>query len=247
MSKLKDLRKESIGKLNAIKSFNEKVKNFDGDFMKKLDGDAKDLLKNQGKKLQDFADKAKKKLPNTKNIFDGLISDLDKMIGIEEIKGESKIRKYTRESIDETINSTKQVVIDNVKKVLFANDSNFGCGTSSAMPYNDITIKPTEFDFLGTLKMDPATPMGSLLYEDQKQRTSDSEQSRMEREKLIGTTDYLGKGGQFEKNLGISSEDLDLKWYFDKNNDRAFFEISIPKKIFDVIDVLQGKDINLYD
>lgn len=170
MSKLKDLRKESIGKLNAIKSFNEKVKNFDGDFMKKLDGDAKDLLKNQGKKLQDFADKAKKKLPNTKNIFDGLISDLEKMIGIEEIKGESKIRKYTRESIDETINSTKQVVIDNVKKVLFANDSNFGCGTSSAMPYNDITIKPTEFDFLGTLKMDPATPMGTLLYEDQKQR-----------------------------------------------------------------------------
>lgn len=71
-------------------------------------------------------------------------------------------------------------------------------------------------------------------YEDQKQRTSDSEQSRMEREKLIGTTDYLGKGGQFEKNLGIGSEDLDLKWYFDKlsqvRNEYGYVSTQTPEE-----------------
>lgn len=170
MPNYKDLRKEAKGKLNAVKSFNEKLKNFDKDVFKKLDDDAKDWLEKSGKKAQAFADNAKKKIPNTKNLFDDLISDLEKMIGIEAISGETKLRRITRESVNETVKSTKQIVVDNVKKILFSNDSDFGCGVTTKMPFDSLKLKPDEFDFLGTLKMDPTTPMGVMVYEDQNQR-----------------------------------------------------------------------------
>lgn len=53
-------------------------------------------------------------------------------------------------------------------------------------------------------------------YESQKELTAKSGKKEWERQQMFGTTDYLGKGGQFEKNLGISDEQLDLKWYFSK-------------------------------
>lgn len=170
MPNFKDLKKQAKGKLNAAKSFNEKLKDFDKDVLKKFDEDSKDWLEKQGKKAQAFADKAKKKIPNTKNLFDNLVSDLEKMIGIEAISGETKLRRITRESVNETVGSTKQIVIDNVKSILFSNDNDFGCGVSTPMPFDTITIKPNEFDFLGTLKMDPTTPMGLMVYEDQNLR-----------------------------------------------------------------------------
>jgi len=53
-------------------------------------------------------------------------------------------------------------------------------------------------------------------YESKKELTAKSGEKEWERQQMFGTTDYLGKGGQFEKNLGISAEQLDLKWYYSK-------------------------------
>jgi hypothetical protein len=165
MADLKKLRSDAKGKFAALTTIVEKK---DGlkNLTKKLDDDAKELSKNVGKKAQDFADKAKQKIPNFNNVFENLIGDLNKILKTEPVKGESKIRKYTRESVNETTKQIKQVVIDNVKAVLFANDNDFGCGSGSKMPMDALSIKPSEFDFLGTLKMDPASTMGNLVYED---------------------------------------------------------------------------------
>ena len=51
-------------------------------------------------------------------------------------------------------------------------------------------------------------------YENQKELTAKSGERELEKQKMIGATDYLGKGGQFEKNLGFSQEQLDTTWYF---------------------------------
>lgn len=165
MADLKKLRSEAKGKFAALTTIVEKK---DGlkNLTQKLDDDAKELGKNIGKKAQDFADKAKQKIPNYNNVFENLIGDLNKILKTEPVKGESKIRKYTRESVNETTKQIKQVVIDNVKAILFANDNEFGCGSGSKMPMDSLSIKPSEFDFLGTLKMDPASTMGNLVYED---------------------------------------------------------------------------------
>ena len=165
MADLKKLRSDAKGKFAALTTIVEKK---DGlkNLTKKLDDDAKELSKNVGKKAQDFADKAKQKIPNFNNVFENLIGDLNKILKTEPVKGESKIRKYTRESVNDTTKQIKQVVIDNVKAILFANDNDFGCGSGSKMPMDALSIKPSEFDFLGTLKMDPASTMGNLVYED---------------------------------------------------------------------------------
>jgi hypothetical protein len=163
MFDIKDQRRQAIAKFEAIKKINE-MKD-PGDFLSSLDNDVKDFAKNSGKNLQSFLDKNKQKIPNFNNIFGDLTRDLDKILGIDHTKGESKLKIATRESVNETVFFIKQIIVDNIKKALFANDGQYGCGVNTLMPVNDIYLYPSEFDFLSALKIDPTTTMGQIVYE----------------------------------------------------------------------------------
>lgn len=168
MFDFKQKRAEFSAKFEAIKTLSENKTDEFNQFTKNLDSSFDEKLNQFGSNIGAFADKNKKKLPNVSNLFDTLSNDLQKVLKIDPKNGESVLRRITRESVNDTTKEIKNVVVDNLKKVLFANDTNFGCGISTPMPTDQITIKPEEFDFFGVLKINPSTNLGGILYEDNK-------------------------------------------------------------------------------
>lgn len=173
-SKIKEQKSKIKSKIDAVKriaddgekSFNEKSEKF-----------LKDLPTTDalfGKKLSDFAEKRKKKKENNKDIFGELIDTVEGFLGTnnkieinEKSTNKQRLRQHTNDSVNETLKSSKQIVMDSVKKVLFAGDGI--CGTNKSL-INSVTISPSEFDFMNVLTVSPASNSGKIVYEDNKDR-----------------------------------------------------------------------------
>jgi hypothetical protein len=173
-SKIKEQKSKIKAKIDAVKriaddgekSFNEKSNKF-----------LKDLPTTDalfGKKLSDFAEKRKKKKENNKDIFGELIDTVEGFLGTnnkieinEKSTNKQRLRQHTNDSINETLKSSKQIVMDSVKKVLFAGDGI--CGTNKSL-VGSVTISPSEFDFMNVLTVSPVSNSGKIVYEDNKDR-----------------------------------------------------------------------------
>lgn len=132
--------------------------------------DLKTTEKLYKKKFDDFLDKRKKKQENRKDIFSELIDIVESFISIDNRYQNSdkylirqKIKQYAVESIKVTLDSSKQIIQDNVKNILFAGENI--CGANSLISVDNIILKPKEIDFLDLLTIDPASNMGKIVYE----------------------------------------------------------------------------------
>ena len=173
-SKIKEQKSKIKAKIDAVKRIAD-----DGEksFKEKSDKFLKDLPTTDalfGKKLSDFAEKRKKKKENNKDIFGELIDTVEGFLGTnnkieinEKSTNKQRLRQHTNDSINETLKSSKQIVMDSVKKVLFAGDGI--CGTNKSL-INSVTISPSEFDFMNVLTVSPASNSGKIVYEDNKER-----------------------------------------------------------------------------
>jgi hypothetical protein len=167
MADLKDKKNEVKSKFNAIRKASEVKKGVE-DLLHKYDDDLANMNKQIGTTLDAFSDKAnnlKSKIPNVDNIFEKITRDLKGILPVKEKDGESLLRRYTRESVNETVDSIKPIMLGSVQKLFFANDSDMGCGTSTPMKVDSLTISPKEFDFLDMLQTDPQTGLGKIVYE----------------------------------------------------------------------------------
>lgn len=131
--------------------------------LKQFDNTVENIQSQIASSLGDFGEKVKKKLPNTDNIFDRITRDLDQILPKKD--GQSLLRTATRQAIKETSDQIKPIFLSNVRKLFFANDSDFGCGTQTLIPYSGITISPKEFDYLDILQTDPLSNLGKIVYE----------------------------------------------------------------------------------
>jgi hypothetical protein len=162
--------REIKSKVEAIKnSFSDKKTIID-DVHDRYLQDLKTTEQKYKKKFDDFLDKKKKKQENRKDIFSELINIVESFISIDNRYQNSdkylirqKIKQYAIESIKVTLDSSKQIVQDNTKKILFAGENI--CGTNSIFTTDNITLKPKEIDFLDLLTVDPASNMGQIVYE----------------------------------------------------------------------------------
>ena len=173
-SKIKEQKSKIKAKIDAVKRIAD-----DGEksFKEKSDKFLKDLPTTDalfGKKLSDFAEKRKKKKENNKDIFGELIDTVEGFLGTnnkieinEKSTNKQRLRQHTNDSINETLKSSKQIVMDSVKKVLFAGDGI--CGTNKSL-INSVTISPSEFDFMNVLTVSPVSNSGKIVYEDNKER-----------------------------------------------------------------------------
>ena len=173
-SKIKEQKSKIKAKIDAVKRIAD-----DGEktFKEKSDKFLKDLPTTDalfGKKLSDFAEKRKKKKENNKDIFGELIDTVEGFLGTnnkieinEKSTNKQRLRQHTNDSINETLKSSKQIVMDSVKKVLFAGDGI--CGTNKSL-INSVTISPSEFDFMNVLTVSPVSNSGKIVYEDNKDR-----------------------------------------------------------------------------
>ena len=144
--------------------------------------DAKKALK---KKITDLKEKKKKKDAGKlktdifSQILDLVDTFLDKKKSTTFTVKKTYGSKFTRQNfvskdrlhflshqaINTTITSSKNIVMDNVKNILFAGDGI--CGSSTPITLNELTIRPGEFDFMNVLTVNPTSNSGQIVYEPQ--------------------------------------------------------------------------------
>jgi hypothetical protein len=169
-SKIKDQKSKIKSKIDAVKRIAD-----DGEksFKEKSDKFLKDLPTTDalfGKKLSDFAAKRKKKNENNKDIFGELIDTVEGFLGTnnkieinEKSTNKQRLRQHANDSVHETLMSSKTIVMDSVKKVLFSGDGI--CGNNRTLSSEPIELSPSEFDFMNILTVSPSSNSGKIVYE----------------------------------------------------------------------------------
>ena len=162
MYDLKEKETQIKSKFNAIQAASDLKKNTDSS-LKQFDDSIENLQGQIGSTIDGFASKAKQKLPNTDNVFERLTGTLEQILPKK--NGESLLRTTTREAVRKTSVLIKPIFLENIRKLFFANDNDFGCGTQTLMPYSGLTISPKEFDPLDILQTSPFENLGKISYE----------------------------------------------------------------------------------
>jgi hypothetical protein len=161
-------------KAAAIKNtFDDNVKNGGSNLYEKYINDLPSTDKLYGKKLDEFLDKRKKKKENNKDIFSELMGIFDVFLGTarprvgtsDNFQNKQIIQQHAIDSIKVTLESSKQIISDNVKKIFFSGDGI--CGANSLINIDSINLRPQEFDFLNILTVDPNSSSGKIIYEPQ--------------------------------------------------------------------------------
>lgn len=159
----------SKNKHGLVKSLLESVKNVSDNNDKYTGLSDQSLL--VPKKLSAFKDTFKNKKQESENIFDRLLSIVDSSEGNNEINPTAKVKKltnYTKTSAKQTIESSKEIFIDEIRSTFFAGDTS--CGSQTLFSNNELSISPTEIDFFDKLKISPESSIGSIIYEDSTDR-----------------------------------------------------------------------------
>ena len=159
MSKLKTTKNKIKSKLEVIKKFNDEAKPFDENSFDLLLKDLPSSSDFIGKKVGDLKNSLKKKKEESGNIFGDLVEIVDSFLATgQKVKSQnplekkSRIKQHANDAIDVTLQSSKTIVLDNVKKILFAGDGI--CGTNknfTGTQFDTVRLKPKEFDFLNVL------------------------------------------------------------------------------------------------
>jgi hypothetical protein len=173
MSKVDTSKNKIRSKLEAIKRINDDPKSlatnvYDGykDDLPSIDGMVK-------KNISSFASKLKSKNQNKKDIFGELITTAEGFLGTTKEDPinpqkkplvKSKIKTFAMNSAHKTLLSSKQIIMDQSKNVLFG--GNGICGGNVVLGTTSVSISPSEFDFLSMLKVDPNSMSGKVMYED---------------------------------------------------------------------------------
>ena len=136
-----------------------------------LDDGLKSFDKQSPKKLTDLQSKNSKKKESKTDVFgdlidiaDAFLSSANKKIQSQSpLESKSRLKQITNESIDETLKSVKSIIGNAADQVLFVGDGI--CGTNKTFPSNTVSLKPSDFDFMNILQVDPTSNMGQTLYE----------------------------------------------------------------------------------
>jgi hypothetical protein len=177
MSKIKDLQNKIKSNIESVKKINDQTKNKVSESKKnasdKFDNFLKDLPTTDklfSKKLSDYDNNKKNNKQQKSKVFEDLLAIVEGFVGINNVVESSdlltnkqKLKNITLKSIDHTLKNSQNVVSNNVKKVLFAGDG--VCGGNTTLSINSVQIKPSEFDFMNVLTVDPESNSGKIVYE----------------------------------------------------------------------------------
>jgi len=189
-NKVQKLISKIKSKINAIKEFSKDVNNKPDSFVD-FNGDG--VLKKYGQKQVDKGKKyAQKKISDLKskrqikkNVKTDVFTELLDLVNTFLVKKETttftikktygskfttqnfvskdRLHFLAHESVNTTIMSSKNIVMDNVKNILFA--GNGICGSSTLITGDTLNIRPSEFDFMNVLTVDPTSNSGQIVYE----------------------------------------------------------------------------------
>ena len=174
---IKEQKAKIKSKINAVKKINDDAKQI-VDSGKAFVGSIPDKLASKipnlnGKNLSDLIPKKAKKKESQTDIFQDLIDTVEGFLGTapknptvdysDRAFSKQRLKQITQESAHETIKSSRTIVMDGVQKILFAGDGI--CGTQKSFTGSTVSLKPSEFDFMNVLTMDPTSSTGKIVYE----------------------------------------------------------------------------------
>lgn len=180
MSKVKDATKKVKSKMDVIAKISKDPQILTDNLYDKYLKDLPSTDELFGKKIDDFLDKRKSKKENKNDIFGQLIDVAQSFINTggqspnsefssngklkENLQiGSNKLKKHSITAANRTLESSRDIVMNNVSKIFFAGDGI--CGSNQPFFKDDITINPKEIDFLSILTMSPDTGIGKIIYE----------------------------------------------------------------------------------
>ena len=188
---IKEQKAKIKSKINAVKKINDDAKQI-VDSGKAFVGSIPDKLASKipnlnGKNLSDLIPKKAKKKESQTDIFQDLIDTVEGFLGTapknptvdysDRAFSKQRLKQITQESAHETIKSSRTIVMDGVQKILFAGDGI--CGTQKSFTGSTVSLKPSEFDFMNVLTMDPTSSTGKIVYEQTPSVTGLKQMNRM--------------------------------------------------------------------
>jgi hypothetical protein len=227
MGDTKKTKKKLQSKLEVIKKLNDDPKQLTDDIYDKYLKDLPSTDKLFGKKIGDLSSKIKRKKDNISNIFEDLIKISEDFLGVNQkrtdptkLSTKGKIKQNVLDSTKVTLDSSKQIILDNVKRTFFAGDDSV-CGTNTTIKTNCIELKPSEFDFLNVLTVNPNSSIGNIVYESP-----------------------IVKGNKQKVDRNVYDAFTNPSGYqFDSVNNNTLFNMNwdTSNQKFDVCDLLQGQ------
>jgi hypothetical protein len=182
MSKVKNTKNKLISKIEAIKKINDDPRSTVDSLYDKYSSNVPTSEDLYGNKLDDFLEKRRTKKDNKTNIFEDIMDIADSILSSNtkriknQLEGESESPTEPTKSIPKrrlrlqaetasqiTLENSKEIILDNVKKHFFASDGI--CGTDQTITIDSLNLKPQEFDFLNVLTVDPNSATGRIVYE----------------------------------------------------------------------------------
>lgn len=175
MSKLKDTQNKLKSRIEAIKKINDNPQEAVDSVYDKYLKDLPTTDQLFGKKLDDFLTKRRNKIDNRKDIFGQIMEISDSILNSNtrtdrnrgpiptKLFSKNRLKFHAQTAADRTLTQSKEIVLENVKKHFFASDGI--CGTNQTISIDTLKLKPTEFDFLNVLTVDPAQGVGKIVYE----------------------------------------------------------------------------------
>jgi len=216
MSKVKNTKNKLKSKIEAIKKINDDPKALADSIYDKYLKDLPSTDKLFGKKLDDFLEKRRKKNENKKDIFGELMEIVDSILNSNsktdknkdkniptKLFSKKRLKFHAERASEKTLEQSKEIILDNVKKVFFASDGESICGTNQTITVDSLYIKPQEFDFLNVLTVDPTSATGQIVYEP----TTGSTKTKVNRE-LYDTF----SGSTFEMKTKSGDSLFDMNW-----------------------------------
>jgi hypothetical protein len=166
------IRQEIKSKISAIQKLNDNPNSLSNDVYNNYKDDLSSTNGVVQKSVNDFTSKLKGGTQNKKDIFSEIIDTVSGVLGVNKEDPtnpkskplvQTKILKYSRDSARTTIQSSKQIIIDEIKKSFFGGTGI--CAANMPLGATNIDISPKAFDFVNLLKVSPDSITGKVMYE----------------------------------------------------------------------------------
>ena len=181
-------------------------------------------------KLEQFKSKLenkKKKTQNQKNIFEEVISVVNKFLEAgrkvndsSRFQSTQRLRQHVIDSVEVTSHSAKQILMDCVKSAFFANGGICGTDQYITTEMDSVDISPKEIDFLNMFKVPPTSDYGAIMYENPKRKSGNKAQINTQLYNVFigsGTTTQYGTQYQYDtpsnKTLFVAEWQSEHQWF----------------------------------
>lgn len=152
---IKKIADDQTGLVDAV--FDKFGKNVSNDISQKVTSTISDIKSNISSIQPPKTDMFKEMLDIANSFIDDPNVSLDGK--------EKKLIRYTKESARKSIQSSKEIIKEEVGKLLTGSISENCAGNATISSGTTYNVSPKEFDFLNVLKINPSSLTGKIMYE----------------------------------------------------------------------------------